>query len=345
MADYNLQNGYAGNKATFENHLTRFTIWNVYTKAVQDVTASVHNIKWITDLEAATQLTFDVMRGNFEFIPWNGDQVVMEWNGAVIFTGWVFKRDLDQDDKWSLIAYPASRYLKGTGTYQWPAASSSDRFARIAQDIQIPYKILDVNKYKVPAEITDGATYFDMVNKAAETARTHTHTGERYFLMDAGDGTIQHVSTARLETKYLLGDAANVQSWKFSASIEDTSNIVTVIHEDSKTKKRQTYTARDNGTIPYWGPLIHTETLSGSKINEAQVREKAESLLREKNVEKKSFSLTILGDLKIRAGVSFYVDMWEVRSVGLPAFTKVLVTKATHNFDNPWSVDLEVTAV
>jgi Phage late control gene D protein (GPD). len=343
MADYNLQNGYAGNKATFENHLTRFTIWNVYNKELQDVTASVHNIKWITDLEAATQLTFDVMRGKFEFIPWNGDQVVMEWNGEVVFTGWIFKRDLDQDDKWSIVAYPASRYLKGTGTYQWPASSSSDRFVRIAQDIQLPYAVLDANNYKVPAEITDGATFFDMINKPAETARTHT--GERFFLLDAGDGTIQHVSTARLETKYLLGDAANVQSWKFSASIEDTSNVVTVTHEDSQTKKRQSYTARDNGTVPIWGPLIHTEAVSDSNVNEAQLRDKAESLLKEKNVEAKSFSLTILGDLKIRAGVSFYVNIWEVSGVGLPPLSKVLVTKATHNFDNPWSVDLEVTVV
>jgi Phage late control gene D protein (GPD). len=341
MVDFNIQNGYAAKKESFENHLTRMTIWNVYNKELQDVTASVHNLKWVTDMAAATSLTFDVMRGHFEFIPWNGDQVVMEWNGEVLFTGWIFQRELNQDDTWSITAYSSSRYLKGTGSYQWPVSSSSDRFKRIAQDIQLPYKVLDENTYKVAAEITDGSTFFDMITTAATEAQTQT--GKRYFLMDAPDGTIQHVSTDRLATGYLVGDEANVQSWKFVGSIEDTSNIVTVIHEDSETKQRQSYTARDNGTSAVWGPLIHTETLSGSDVNAAQLRTKAESLLKEKNIEKKTFSMTVLGDTKIRAGVSFYVSIWEASGVGVPTNSKVLVTQATHNFNTPWSMDLEVT--
>lgn len=342
MANYNSDNGYAKRKNDFTSHITKFTIWNHKNGAVQDVRPSVRDIQWDTDLKTAAQLTFKVQRGRFPFIPWNGDQVQFAWDGHLIFTGWIFKRKLTDDDTWDITAYANSRYLKGTGAYAWPATSSSDRFQRIANDLGLKNQVVDRNGYKVAAEITDGKTFFDMIDTTLD--ETVLHTGKRYMVFDDPDGTIKHVSLDRLSTNLLIGDNANVSSWDFEASIEDTSNIIQVVHEDSKTKQRELRVARSNSSVDEWGPLVHTETESGD-VNSAQLQDKANALLREKNKEKKTLNLKVIGDSKIRAGSSLYLSIWELSGVGVPKNQHILVTSASHKFDNPWTMDLGVELI
>lgn len=338
MSDYNTANGYAKRKDDFTNGPTKFQIWDQSVGVLRDFTGSVHDIEYTTDLTAATQLTFTVMRGRFTFIPRNGDQVIFEWNGIKIFTGWIFKRSLTQDEDWAVTAYANSRYLKGTGTYVWPASSSSERFDRIMRDLRLPYKISNKNGHKVAEEVTDGTTFFDMITKPMES--TLLHTGERFMIYDDPDGTVRHINTSSLATNLVLGDAANLSTYRFDASIEDTSNVIQVIHEDGESKKREMRVARDDKSVERWGPLFHTETESGD-INTAQLQSKANSLLRTMNKEQKNLRLVALGDVKFRAGISFLVSVSALSGVGVPHNTQVIATSVTHHFGTNWTMDLE----
>lgn len=338
MADYNTVNGYANRKDDFTNGPTKFYIWDQAAKVQRDFSENVSDITYTTDLKAATQLTFTVMRGPFTFIPRNGDQVVFEWNGVLIFTGWIFKRTLTDKADWSIISYANSRYLKGTGTYVWPATSSSERFERIMRDLRLPYQVIHRNTHKVKEEVTDGTTFFDMVNQPIQS--TLLSTGKRYMLYDDPNGTVKHISVDSLSTNLVVGDAANLSTFKFEGSIEDTSNVIQVLHEDSETKKREIRVARDDKSVDRWGPLFHSETESGD-VNTAQLQSKANSLLRKLNKEQKSLSLVALGDTKFRAGVSFLVSVIELSGVGVPHNQRVLATSVTHHFNTKWTMDLE----
>lgn len=338
MADYNTVNGYANRKDDFTNGPTKLYIWDQSVKVQRDFSNNVHDIEYTTDLTSATQLTFTVMRGPFTFIPRSGDQVVFEWNGVKVFTGWIFKRGLTEKEDWSILAYANSRYLKGSGTYVWQASSSSDRFERIMRDLKLPYKVVDRNAHKVAEEVTDGTTFFDMINTSLED--TLLTKGKRYMLYDDPDGTVKHISVDSLRTNLVLGDSANLSTFKFEGSIEDTSNVIQVIHEDGETKKRELRVARDNNSINRWGPLFHTETESGD-VNTAQLQQKANLLLRKLNKEQKSLSLVALGDTKFRAGVSFLVSVSALSGVGVPHNQRVLATSVTHHFDTKWTMDLE----
>jgi len=338
MADYNTVNGYANRKDDFTNGPTKFYIWDQSAKVLRDFSESVHDIEYTTDLATATKLTFTVMRGRFTFIPRNGDQVVFEWNGIKIFTGWIFKRTLTQNENWAIVAYANSRYLKGTGTYVWQASSSSDRFERIMRDLKLPYKVVDKNTHKVAEEVTDGTTFFDMINTASQS--TLLNTGKRFMVYDDPNGTVKHLNTKTLETNLVLGDEANLSTFKFEGSIEVTSNIIQVVHEDGASKKRELRIARDNKSVNRWGPLFHSETESGD-VNTAQLQSKANALLRKLNKEQKSLSLTALGDSKFRAGVSFLVSVGALHGVGVPRNTRVIATSVTHHFDTKWTMDME----
>lgn len=342
MANYNSDNGYAKRKDDFNHGPTKFYIWDQSAKVQRDFSGNVHDIDYTTDLNAATQLTFTVMRGDFEFIPHNGDQVVFEWNGIKIFTGWIFKRTLTETEDWSIVAYANSRYLKGTGTYVWPTSSSSDRFERIMRDLKLPYKVVDKNGHKVKEEVTDGTTFFDMINQPIQS--TLLAKGNRYMIYDEPDGTVKHINVDSLSTNLVLGNAANLSTFKFEASIEETSNIIQVVHEDGKTKKREMRVARDNNSIDRWGPLFHSENESGD-VNSAQLQSKADALLRKLNKEQKSLSLVALGDTKFRAGISFLVSVGALAGVGVPYNQRVLATSVTHHFDTKWTMDLECVLI
>lgn len=324
------------------NHVTKFEVWNKESGKAYDVTRSVHNINWHTDLASAAQLTFSVLRGDFEFIPWEGNEISFAWNGIQIFKGIVFKRTLTDDEVWDIIAYGNSRYLKGTGTYMWKASSSSDRFKRIMKDLSLSHKILDSNPHKKTEEITDGSTFFDMINTAA--SHTLRQTGERFIVMDAPNGDVLHVNTERLATNLLIGDKSSVTSFSFTSSIEETSNIVQLIHEDSDKKVRQLKVARSNKSVEKWGPLVHTESVT-DKVNSAQLQARANAKLKELNKREQTFTLKCLGDTRIRAGSSLYVDIADVRGVGVPKNQRVLVTSCSHGFDNKWIMDLEVILI
>ncbi|MDF7636921.1 hypothetical protein PT274_01405 [Leuconostocaceae bacterium ESL0958] len=325
----------------FKNKVTYLRIWSRDDGNMRDVANSATDIQWKTDFDTASELSFSFSTKE-NFIPSNGDQVTFSWNDQAVFTGWIFKRKVSDDNSVAVTAYSNSRYLKGTGTYVWPASTSAERFEHICNDLQLPYAVLDKSGHKVEEEITDGATFFDIINTALK--KTKSATGTRYLIIDAADGTLQHISQDRLASDLLLGDGQGLTSWSMEHSIEDMSNLVQVIHEDSQTKARELRVAKNEDSMKRYGPLVHTESVSGD-INVAQLQDKANSLLGEKNGQTKNLRIKALGHISVRAGTSMYITIKEMAQAGLPANQRILVKSCTHDFSTNWTMDLEVTIV
>ncbi|WP_413627681.1 hypothetical protein R4B61_00320 [Fructilactobacillus vespulae] len=331
---------YNSMKEKFSNRISKLQIWSRTDNTLRDVSSSASDITWKTDLTTATELTFNFVKSKNSFTPNNGDQVSFAWNGDQVFTGWIFKTKLTNDEKWEITAYANSRYLKGTGTYVWQASSSAERFERIMKDLRLEYSIDDRSSYRVADEVTDGATYFDMINSVIK--ETLHSTQQRFFLIDDPFGKIKHVSMENMQTDLMIGDGANLSTWSYDKSIEDMSNIIQVIHEDSNTKEREIKTAQDEQSINNFGPLVHAETVSGD-VNSAQLQDKANSLLREKNGETRTLSLKSLGDVRVRAGTSLSLSISDLFDSGIKQNQRILVKSCTHNFGVDWTMDMEVT--
>lgn len=325
----------------YKNKISYLRIWNRNDDSVvRDVSNSATSISWKTDLATADELTFEIQIAKDGYMPSNGDQVTMAWNDKDIFTGWIFKRKIADNGVISITSYSNSRYLKGTGTYVWSASTSAERFEKIANDLSLPFEVVDRSDYRAEEEVTDGSTFFDMVDSVFK--KTKTATGKQYFLIDAPNGTLKHVSADRMATDMLLTDQDSLTSWSLENSIEDMSNVVQVVHEDNETKAREIRVAKSDDSIKKYGMLVHTETISGD-TNTAQLQDKANSLLGEKNGQSKTLTIKALGDTNVRAGTSMYVSINGITNDNLPKNQKILVTSCTHNFDTNWTMDLEVT--
>lgn len=328
------------------DQVTKFQYTSKSMQKIFDFSGIVNTIQWLTDLTTAGQLTFRLLRGklinpNFDFEPQAGDSVIFEWNNQRIFKGWVFQRELTEDDNWQITAYDATRYLKGTGSYAFNALSSSERFTKICQDIGIPYKDLDFDTWRSPAEIADGRTYFDMIQSAMNWS--YQNLGKRFFLTDDGNGTILHTSTAMSQTDEIFTDKSLMTAMDFIGSIDsNVANYVLIVYQNSGNNSRQLYTAQDKDSMSKWGALAYSTNATGDNLNAAQLQNQANTTLKAMNREVITLKLTVLGNEKFKAGTGCKVSLPVLENAGLPANSKCFCTRVTQNFDNPWTMDLEL---
>lgn len=327
------------------NRITKFEYYDIVSKKYHDIANMVFEVKWVTDMTTAGVLTFKMFRntnktnGSTAIKVSSGDRVVFEWDNKRIFQGWVFVREQDEKGVYSVTAYDNSRYLKGTGTYMWGALSSSERFTVICNDLGIPNKDDHFDTYRSPAEISDGKTYFDMIQTAMDNTRRAR--GTRFFIMDDGFGTLVHTSTQKHDTATVISDIQGTVSQSYTATIDnDTANRITVVREDQKTKQRRMYTIQNDERVQRWGPLTYAETVT-DEINDAQLKQKANELLAEKVAEKVEFSFTALGNAAFRAGIGFISDI-KANYEELGARRHCIAEKVTHNFDTEWTMDVDV---
>ncbi|GAP04878.1 XkdQ/YqbQ family protein [Fructobacillus tropaeoli] len=329
------------NAESYKNTFTSLSIWGRNSEDGRNVTNSASNITWKTDIGAAAQLDFSFPIGKDEYLPNNGDQVDFVWNDKMLFIGHIFKKKIDNNGNISITAYGYSRYLKGTGTYVWPATSSAERFERIRNDLSIKSEIVDWPSYRVPEEITDATTFFDMIKNVMN--KTKEATGEEYMLLDDTD-VVKHINIKRMDTDLVLGDGDMLTSWSWEHSSEEMATVVQVTHEDNQSKARELVAARSDDGIRKYGPLYHTESISG-EVNSAQLQDKANALLKQKEHPESTLKIKALGDSRVRAGTSLYVAIKEIGGRGIEERQRVRVKSCTHNFETKWTMDLEVELI
>ncbi|WP_127849727.1 XkdQ/YqbQ family protein [Lacticaseibacillus hulanensis] len=310
-----------------------------------DVRDLATNVKLDTDDDfAAGTLTFDLLEVNEGFGPSNGDEVRFGWDNGKTFFGYIFKAGYTSDEVFSITAYDPMRYLKNQDTRVWPIGTLSQRFVTACQSVGIKYKVVTASKYKLPSKLSDGVSFFDMLQEDIEA--TQTGTGARFILRCNYD-TVELVQTPTKALQYLVGDGTGITSWEYDRDIDDAYNVVKVVKtkqdkNGSATATAITSASASGSTISRWGKLQKVEKVTDDDTNLAQMKTKAAHLLRASNVEAKTMKLTVLGSMDYQLGVAFMLQVKSLVEMGLkPVCT---VRKCTQNFDpTNWTTDLEVT--
>ena len=125
---------------------------------------------------------------------------------------------------------------------------------------------------------------------------------------------------------------ADVLSYSFSSETTDTAySKCTVKYTDPKTNKTVSYTHSIEGTK---GKTLKVN----EQVKSADEAEKlAQNRLREKNKQENTANFSLMGDIRLVAGVTVIVQGWK-------AFDgKYIIQKATHNIIGGYTVDIELT--
>lgn len=129
-----------------------------------DVSGIATDIQWTTDIGfAAGELRFTLIEVNEGFFPSNGDTVSFQWDGNKTFFGYVFSINYKSDETIEVVAYDRLRYLKNQDTIVWPVGNALQRFNAIMDRTATPHGNLATATTNLPAEVSDGKTYFDML--------------------------------------------------------------------------------------------------------------------------------------------------------------------------------------
>lgn len=316
--------------------ITKFNIYN-QKEGHDAINILGDSIDWTTDMkfnpgELNFSLKFD---GQFE--PKFGDAVAFAWSGVNVFFGYIFKIGYTKEGDFAITAYDKMRYLKNQDTIVWGVSTASERFEHCvkAMGIGSAYKVLDSAAAKLPARLDDGKTYFDMIQTAIEDEQRQS--GNRYFIRGNWD-TVEFLWTGRTYTGLVIGDQSLAQGWSYDASIDEAANVIKVVQKKDD-KIQQTATATGD-TINSWGRLQRIEN-ADENDNAAQMQSKADNLLKQYNRIDKSLQVSAIGNLEIRAGTNFVLDISALRAVGIGR-SQVFAEKVTHHFGQDWSMDIEV---
>lgn len=336
--------------------ITKFTIGRRHSGDTWDVINLVSNIKWVTDLNfAAGTLTFDLLFDS-SFYPQNGDIVEFQWNEQKIFYGYIFKASFKEDKKFSITAYDKTRYLKNQDSLVWPISTISDRFDTVCKMAEITHKVVNNSDYKLPAEVADSKTYFDMLKSSID--KTQKATNQMYYIF-ANYDIVELRKAPYNELNIIVGDQSLLTGFSFEKSIEDASNSVRIIKKnqaesqqtsststndesssDDPAKTSFSYTDSNSINVRDWGKLQTVENAK-DKANDAQMKERADELLKEKNRETYTLSLTCLGDTSLVAGNSVNIQIDDLSKAGF-WINNTAIMKSTHNFGSDYTCDLEM---
>lgn len=289
----------------------------VFEPVVQD------GVTWTTERKgAAGKLEFKVLKDNiinFE----EGNPVAFKVDNTNLFYGFVFKKKRDKEKIITTTAYDQLRYLKNKDTKTYTNKRADELVQMIANEYQLNTGVLENTGYVIAKKAESNQSLFDIIlNALDETIRNRK---EMYVLYD-DYGKICLKNLERMKVGLVI-DEETGENYDYESSIDsDTYNQIKLTYDNSDTRKREIYIARDSSNIEKWGLLQYFDTID-EKTNGAV---KARALLDLYNQKTRSLEIkNALGDIRVRGGSLIIVNL-DLGDIKLKNF--MLVEKAKHTF-------------
>jgi hypothetical protein len=296
-----------------------------------DISELIMDAKWETTLiEQPGKLTFNYIDDNKVTIN-EGSPISFKVDGKGVFFGYVFKRGKNKDEKISVTAYDQMRYLKNKDTYVLANLTASQVFSKLCNDYKLTHRVVNSSPYIVLPKPYDSKTLFEIIQHGID--ETLINTGN-WFMIKDNFGTLEFISINSLKTDLFIGDESLLIDFNYESSIDDDSyNQVKLIKDNKETNKREVYIVKDSNTIKQWGLLQYFESMD-ENANEAQIKARAEMILKLKNRVTKKLKLECLGDLKVAAGSGVVLGISDLQKEGIVINQYFMVTSCTHTFQN-----------
>lgn len=293
-----------------------------------DLSACLSEVQWEgTLLDQPGKCTVQYLDAGLDQRFFEGSNLVVAVGGTKVFDGYVFRRNIGEGDLTKVIAYDRLRYLNNKDTFIFKDVSVDEIFTQICTAQELPFKITTSCSY-VPAPMAhDNKSLYSMVIRALDEAIIATG---QYIVVRDNVGALEMVDIATLETSILVGDGSLLAGFDFESSIDtSTYNYVKLIQENKESKVREVYVAKDSSTIQKWGRLQYFEKVD-EEANAAQIKAKADALLKLYNRRTKTLQVKCLGDISVREGSGVGVSISKLDAEGVAKMQMAYCSKVVH---------------
>ena len=299
---------------------------------VYDATSILEGgVEWYASIRGkAGRLKFKVVRdGIVNFV--EGDKVTLSVDGMVRFSGFVMTKERTSEQIISVTAYDQMFYLtRNKATYVFVNKGMKEIIQTIGADYGLQIGYINDSGWKMPQRIEEGEPLVDIILSALEICGQAM--GKEYFLYDQGGALVVKERNEMLTDAVLRCDGS-ISDYTYKTDISrDTYNAVQLYHAGRKEVERKAYKAEKADKVKNWGRLQYYKRVAYT-LNQAQLKELAESILKEKNrVVKKLTVENINGDILLLAGNSIWLEIPDLAEIGLSG--QALIEGCTHIFED-----------
>lgn len=265
----------------------------------------------------------------------NGSVVQFRYNGANIFYGYVFKHSQNKQKEITVTAYDQLRYCKAKDIVVVKSGETLTNLVnKMCNYFSLNKGYIAKTGYALPTTVHDDKTWLDIIYTAISD--TLMNTGKWYCLRDEF-GSIAIKDLEELQLNLVLGDESLAYDYEYEKSIDDeTYNQIKISIPNENTGKYESYVVKDSESISKFGLLQYLEVLD-KDANPSQAKSKADMLLKLYNREMETLELDCLGDVRVRAGTSFF---GQIEDISLNK--RLIVREVTHKFIPVHTMSLEV---
>lgn len=267
------------------------------------------------------------------FITNPGDTVQFYVDGKREFVGVIFDSNISDKGSQTLTCFDRNIYLlKNNDSRIFRNKKASDIIKTLAKDFGIPVGTIEDTGYVIPTLALRNQSINDMISKALTLTRKQTN--KRFFLTNA-DGKLQLKQHKNNVNPWVIEAGANLTSAGYSLSIEDTITQVKAIGgKDNKL----THSVKSIPSQKLYGIMQHIEEMD-EKATASQVKQRAETLLKELNVINDQANVSALGIIEVITGSGIYVREPMTGLLG-----GYYVTSDIHTFSNGMhTMDLKIS--
>lgn len=229
-----------------------------------------------------------------------GHQCIYYEDGSELFRGLIMDCKQSNKKKLSFTAYDNGIYLANNkDSFTYENKTADEIFVDVCKRFNLKYGKVDRCEYRIPELIKSNTTAFDTIMDAL--SQEYKSTGIRHYITSE-KGVLNLITRRRNVLQWVLSTNNNISSYTYQHSISDVKTRVKLLSSENTVVAE----SRDSELESRIGIFQQIEK-PDSTLNEAQLTELANSILKEKSASKKSLQIEAIGNSEIISGLGVYI--------------------------------------